>query len=131
MKTTLEIPDELYRQAKVQAARDNRKMKDLVTEGLRLVLGRTKKSPRAIRHGNVLPALTDEQMTELATLCEVWGVTPEEAMRRVAQAARDANASRKKALAVLEKIRRHPPYPPGRVQRMIDEASRLRKESWD
>lgn len=70
-------------------------------------------------------------MDELTILAEIWGVTAEEAMRRVAQAARDANASRKRALAVLEKIRRHPPYPPGRVQEMIDDANRLRKESWD
>jgi len=45
MKTTLEIPDELYRQAKIQAAHENRKMKDLVIEGLRLVLGLSKKAP--------------------------------------------------------------------------------------
>ncbi len=38
MKTTLEIDDELYRQAKAQASLTGRKMKDLVTEGLRLAL---------------------------------------------------------------------------------------------
>lgn len=38
MKTTLEIPDSLFRQAKVKAAMDGRKMKDLVAEGLTLVL---------------------------------------------------------------------------------------------
>jgi hypothetical protein len=38
MKTTLEIDDELYRQAKAHASLTGRKMKDLVTEGLRLAM---------------------------------------------------------------------------------------------
>jgi hypothetical protein len=76
MKTTLEIPDELYRQAKVQAAQENRKMKDLVSEGLRLVLGLTKKTPArhlrrmakapvTIRKGNTIPALSNDAMAGL------------------------------------------------------------------
>jgi len=40
-------------------------------------------------------------------------------------------ASREKALAVLDEVRRNPPYPPGTVQAMIDEANRLRKASWE
>ena len=138
MKTTLEIPDELYRQAKVQAAHENRKMKDLVSEGLRLVLGLTKKAPSrmtkapvTIRRGNVIPALSNEQMAEIVELAGVWGVSPEEALGRVAQTARAANASRARSLAIMEEVQRNPPYPPGRVQEMIDEANRLRKETWD
>ncbi len=76
MKTTLEIPDDLYRQAKVQAAQENRKMKDLVSEGLRLVLGLTKKTkprhlrrmnkaPVTIRRGNVVSALSNDAMARL------------------------------------------------------------------
>ena len=76
MKTTLEIPDDLYRQAKVHAAHENRKMKDLVTEGLRLVLGLTKKTasrqlrrmtkaPVNIRRGNVIPSLSNDEMAKL------------------------------------------------------------------
>ena len=84
MKTTLEIPDDLYRQAEARAARERREIRDLVSDGLRLVLGTSKR-----------------------------------------------DASRNRALAALEKVRRHPPYPAGRVQAMIDEASRLRKESWE
>ena len=38
MKTTLEIDDDLYRQAKAHASLTGQKMKDLVTEGLRLAL---------------------------------------------------------------------------------------------
>ncbi len=76
MKTTLEIPDELYRQAKVRAAQENRKVKDLVSEGLRLVLGLTKeqsgprprrmtRAPVDIREDNVLPALSNEALAAL------------------------------------------------------------------
>ncbi len=42
MKTTVEMPDDLYRQAKAEAALRGRKLKDLIEEGLRLVLA----SPR-------------------------------------------------------------------------------------
>jgi negative regulator of replication initiation len=38
VKTTLEIDDDLYRQAKAHASLTGQKMKDLVTEGLRLAL---------------------------------------------------------------------------------------------
>ena len=38
MKTTFDIPDELFREAKAKAALDGVKLKDLVTEGLRTVL---------------------------------------------------------------------------------------------
>jgi predicted component of type VI protein secretion system len=42
MTTTVDIPEELLRRAKSEAALRGRKLKDLVEEGLRLVL----KSPR-------------------------------------------------------------------------------------
>jgi hypothetical protein len=38
MKTTIEVPDELYRRAKAEAALRGRKLKDLVAEGLQHVL---------------------------------------------------------------------------------------------
>ena len=38
MKTTVEVSDYLYRRAKAEAALRGRKLKDLVEEGLRLVL---------------------------------------------------------------------------------------------
>jgi hypothetical protein len=38
MKTTIEVPEELYRRAKAEAALRGRKLKDLVEDGLRLVL---------------------------------------------------------------------------------------------
>ncbi|MCZ7624881.1 MAG: hypothetical protein C3F12_11990 [Candidatus Methylomirabilota bacterium] len=42
MKTTVEISDELYRHAKAEAALRGRKLRELVEEGLRLVI----QSPR-------------------------------------------------------------------------------------
>jgi hypothetical protein len=43
MKTTVEMPDDLYRRAKAEAALRGRKLKDLVEEGLRLVLDAPRK----------------------------------------------------------------------------------------
>jgi hypothetical protein len=44
MKTTVEVPDDLYRRAKAEAALRGRKLKDLVEEGLRLVLEAPRKT---------------------------------------------------------------------------------------
>jgi hypothetical protein len=52
MKTTVEVPDELYRQAKAEAALRGRRLKDLVEEGSRLVL-------RAPRKAAARPSLAD------------------------------------------------------------------------
>ena len=58
VKTTVELPDTLYRQAKAEAALRGRKLKDLVEEGLRLVL---QAPPDTARHpdlgGLMRPAL--------------------------------------------------------------------------
>ena len=45
MRTTVDIPDELFRRAKSEAALRGRKLKDLVEEGLHLVL--EKENPAA------------------------------------------------------------------------------------
>jgi hypothetical protein len=42
MRTTVDIPDELFRRAKSEAALRGRKLKDLVEEGLRVVLEKEK-----------------------------------------------------------------------------------------
>jgi negative regulator of replication initiation len=76
MKTTVEIPDELYQFARLRAASENRKIKDLVSEGLRIVLGlsparhpfqprRMTQAPVTIRDGNEIPVLTNDAMAEL------------------------------------------------------------------
>jgi len=48
MKTTVEVPDDLYRQAKAEAALHGRKLKDLIEEGLRLFLKRLPMPRRAL-----------------------------------------------------------------------------------
>jgi hypothetical protein len=55
MKTAVEIPDNLYRRAKVEAAHRGCKLKDLVEEGLRLVL----ESPHTTRRRPSLAELMD------------------------------------------------------------------------
>jgi len=46
MKTTVEVSDDLYRRAKAEAALRGRKLKDLIEEGLRLVLEDPRRTPR-------------------------------------------------------------------------------------
>ncbi len=53
MKTTVEVSDDLYRRAKSEAALRGRKLKDLVEEGLRLVL----ETPRDTHKRNNLAGL--------------------------------------------------------------------------
>jgi hypothetical protein len=53
MKTTIEVPDDLYRKAKAMAALRGRKLKDLVEEGLRLVV----EAPRRARRQRTLAEL--------------------------------------------------------------------------
>jgi hypothetical protein len=76
VKTTLEIPDELYRQAKIRASQENSTIKDLVSEGLRLVLRieskpptghprRMTEAPVTVSPGNVIPALSNYEMATL------------------------------------------------------------------
>jgi hypothetical protein len=48
MKTTVELPDDLYRRAKAEAARRGRRLKDMIEEGLRLVLARPRELPRHV-----------------------------------------------------------------------------------
>lgn len=38
MRTTVDLPDELFRRAKAEAAMRGRKFKDLIEDGLRLIL---------------------------------------------------------------------------------------------
>ena len=70
MKTTVEVPDDLYRRAKAEAALRGRKLKDLVEEGLRLAL----KAPRKAQHPPSLAGLmkgargsVDSGVPDLAT----------------------------------------------------------------
>jgi plasmid stability protein len=55
MKTTLEIPDELMREIKVRAAKEDRKLKDLVSDLLRRGLAEAEQPPPKVRHRVNLP----------------------------------------------------------------------------
>jgi predicted component of type VI protein secretion system len=46
MKTTIDLPDDLYRRAKAEAALQGRKFRELVEQGLRLVLRTPHKARR-------------------------------------------------------------------------------------
>jgi hypothetical protein len=46
MKTTVEVPDDLYCRAKAEAALRGSTLKDLIEEGLQLVLNGPRKTPR-------------------------------------------------------------------------------------
>jgi len=69
MKTTIEVSDDLYRRAKSEAALRGRKLKDLVEEGLRLVL----ETPRRSRHHSLAELMkrargtVDSGLTDLAS----------------------------------------------------------------
>lgn len=49
MKATIEFDDELYRQLKATAALRGSKVKELVAEGVRMVLGRANRPQRSPR----------------------------------------------------------------------------------
>jgi hypothetical protein len=48
MRTTIEIPDELFRAAKAKAALEGRKLKDLMIEGLQQVVAQPPKRKRKL-----------------------------------------------------------------------------------
>lgn len=57
MKTTIDLPDELMREIKVRAAREDRKLKDLVAELLREGLSSTSKPSTTRGHRVKLPLI--------------------------------------------------------------------------
>lgn len=63
MKTSLEIPDELVRELKIHAAREGRKLKDVVADSLRQTLQRSGSSSRASLR-NLKPLSVGRVITE-------------------------------------------------------------------
>jgi plasmid stability protein len=57
MKTTLELPDDLMRAIRVRAARQDRKLKDVVAELLRSGLAEEERRPSMIGHRVSLPLI--------------------------------------------------------------------------
>jgi predicted component of type VI protein secretion system len=70
MKTTVEVSDDLYRRAKSEAALRGRKLKDLVEEGLRLVLETPRETDRRqslAKLMKVARGVVDSGVTNLAS----------------------------------------------------------------
>jgi hypothetical protein len=70
MKTTVELPEDLYRRAKAEAALRGRKLRDLVEEGLRLVLETSRKARRKPRLAAMLKrarGMIDSGIPDLAS----------------------------------------------------------------
>lgn len=63
MKATVEIPDDLRGEVKATAARDGSKFKDLVDDGLRLVLRETQSERRRLRFPLIPGKLGDARLT--------------------------------------------------------------------
>lgn len=69
MKTTVEIPKELFRQAKIKAASEGITLRELIEQGLRLALQNPPEPARRadfplIRVTQNVPRLTDEQINQ-------------------------------------------------------------------
>jgi hypothetical protein len=75
MRTTVDIPDELFRRAKSEAALRGRKLKDLVEEGLRLVLEK-EKAPAASEQSSDKRKLSAHDL--LKDLCGIIKDGPED-----------------------------------------------------
>ena len=55
MKTTLDLPDDLMRDIKIRAVKENRKLKDAIAELLRLGLSQSGAGPSTVRNRVKLP----------------------------------------------------------------------------
>jgi len=70
MKTTVDLPDELYRRAKAEAESRGQKLRDLVVEGLVRVLDRSSKGPARAKLADLMKSardLIDSGVPDLAT----------------------------------------------------------------
>lgn len=81
MKTTLDIDDDLYRQAKVAAAMSGKRVKDIVNEGLRLALKQpTRKAPKMLVLGCLKHELSGQSISEI--MDDLRGTTKERAKKK-------------------------------------------------
>lgn len=72
MKTTLDLPDDLMTAVKVRAARENRKLKDIISEALRRDLGLDESQPRRsvrdikpVAAGRVIDAEPEDRLEDM------------------------------------------------------------------
>ena len=83
MRTTITIEEHLLREAKAEALRTNRTLGELVSEGLRTVLGRRGKSDRqphaslvTFKGSGVLPGIDLDDSQELLARMESSDASP-------------------------------------------------------
>ena len=69
MKTTVDIPDELFREAKSRAALEGIKLRELISEALREKLNTP--APKPQRHRTKFPIITSQRTDPLVTLEQV------------------------------------------------------------
>ena len=55
VKTTVDLPDDLMREVKIRAVRENRKLKEAIADLLRRGLSQQKPDRNAVRHRVTLP----------------------------------------------------------------------------
>jgi metal-responsive CopG/Arc/MetJ family transcriptional regulator len=55
MKTTVDLPDDLMREVKIRAVRENRKLKEAIADLLRRGLSQQKSERKAVLHRVTLP----------------------------------------------------------------------------
>jgi hypothetical protein len=70
MKTTVDLPDELYRRAKAEAALRGRKLRDLVAEGLVRVLERPSEGQPKVKLADLMKkarGIVDSGVSDLAS----------------------------------------------------------------
>ena len=72
MKTTLDLPDELMTAVKIKAAKENRKMKDIIADSLRRDLGILDERPRKsigdlrpVSAGTLIDTDTEDRMGDM------------------------------------------------------------------
>jgi hypothetical protein len=88
MKTTLELPDDLVRAIKIRAVNEDRKLKDIIAELLRLGLAEVDAGPGQIRHRVTFPLIEDTKPArpgEEITPARVKEILAEDDLRYVEQ----------------------------------------------
>ena len=67
MKTTFDLPDDLLRAVKIRAAQEDRKLKDLIADLLRLGLAAEEGAPKEIRRRVQFPLIRSRHVASSAS----------------------------------------------------------------